>query len=595
MKKNQSIISHLFFKLMPVQAMIVAMSSINSIVDGAIAGRFIDSRTVGVIGLFSAIIGILAAFSSVFLGGASVLSGRYMGAGDVKKTSGIFSLDITLSLIVSGTIFLILILFPGAMAKMCGADASLQHALELYIIGYSFGVIPQMLAQQIASFLQMERQLTRSYIGVGTMIVSNIILNITLVVIFKLGIFGLALSTSICNWIYFLVLVSYYFGGKAQLKFAFKNVLWSDTLELIKIGAPGALLSLCLAFRDLAQNRLILHYVGEDGLSARASLGMVAALFIALCLGGGSVIRMLASVSIGEEDKDSIKELIKLSFTKVLLMCVGITVVVIAISGPVIRIFFPDPTAQVYKYAYQYFLMFDISIPLIMVAQIQTNYLQAMKQNLCVHFLSVIDGFVSVMIPSVILTPIIGAWGIWVATPIGIIITVLVYPIYAIIYWKRIPRNFDEWLLLREDFGVADEDRMIINIKSLADVSLTSENIQEFCKEHGFNKKISFYCALCLEEMGRNVVEHGFTGDNKKHFLDARIVCLEDEVLLRMKDDCKPFDPLEMAKNLGIGDPATNIGIRMVTKIADEVSYQCLLGLNVITIELTKDKAVAQE
>ena len=42
--------SKLYFKLLPVQVMIVAMASINSIVDGAVAGRFIDSRTVGVIG-----------------------------------------------------------------------------------------------------------------------------------------------------------------------------------------------------------------------------------------------------------------------------------------------------------------------------------------------------------------------------------------------------------------------------------------------------------------------------------------------------------------------------------------------------------------
>lgn len=593
MRKHNSMMSSLFFKLMPVQAMMVAMSSINSIVDGAIAGRFIDAKTVGVIGLFAAIVGILSAVSSVFLGGSSVLSGRYMGAGDIKKTSGIFSLDIALSLIVSGVVFLILIIFPGAMAKMCGADENLKHTLELYIIGYSFGVIPQMLAQQIASFLQMERQLTRSYIGIGAMIVSNIILNITLVVVFDLGILGLALSTSCCNWIYFLILASYYFSGKSQLKFSIKNVLWKDTGELIKIGAPGALLCLCLAFRDMAQNRLLLYYVGDDGLAARAALNMVGALFIALCLGGGSVIRMLASVSIGEEDKDSIKDLIKLGLTRVFLMSIGVTILVIAVSGWVVMIFFPDTSTQVYKYAYQYFLMFDISIPLIMIVQLETNYLQAMKQNICVHVFSIMDGFVSVMLPSVILAPIMGAWGIWVSTPIGIVISALVYPIYAIIYWKRLPRTVDEWLLFREDFGVADKDRMVINITNLNDVSTTSELAQKFCKDHGFDKKISLYCALCLEEMSRNVVEHGFTGDGKKHFLDARIVCMEETVLLRIKDDCQPFDPVDMAERLGMEDPATNIGIRMVTKIADDVSYQSMLGLNVTTLQFMKNKALA--
>ena len=593
MKKNNSMISHLFFKLMPVQALIVAMGSINSIVDGAIAGRFIDSKTVGVIGLFAAITGILTSANSVMLGGSSVLSGRYMGAGDVEKTRGIFSLDIALSLIISGVVFLAMILFPGPIAVMCGADESLKHALELYIIGFSFGVIPQMLSTQIASFLQMERQTLRSYIGVAVMIVSNIILNITLVVVFNMGIFGLALSTSVCNWIYFFVLASYYFGGNTQLKFSIKNILWSDAAELIRIGAPGALLTLCLAFRELSLNRIALKYLGEDGLSARAALNMVTALFIALCLGGGSVIRMLASVSIGEEDRDSVKELIKLCFTKVILMCVGISVFVICISGWVAAIFFPDTSSQVYKYAYQYFLMLDISIPLVMVVQIQTNYLQAMKQNLCVHIFSIVDGYLSVVLPALILTPAIGAWGLWISIPIGITISAMVYPIYAIIYWKRIPRTFDEWLLFKEDFGVSDKDRMVINIHTIDDVSTTSEKTQVFCAEHGFNKKISFYCALCLEEMARNVVTYGFSKDSKKNYLDARIVCMDEEVLLRLKDDCPPFDPMEMAKNLGMEDPTTNIGIRMVTQISDEVNYQSILGLNVITIRFKKTMAMS--
>ena len=48
--KNQ-VLEKLFFKLLPVQIMIFGMNSINSIVDGTIAGRYIDGKTVGVIGL----------------------------------------------------------------------------------------------------------------------------------------------------------------------------------------------------------------------------------------------------------------------------------------------------------------------------------------------------------------------------------------------------------------------------------------------------------------------------------------------------------------------------------------------------------------
>ena len=590
MKKSNSMMGKLFFKLMPVQAMIVTMGSINSLVDGAVAGRFIDAKTVGVIGLFSVIFSIINAISSVILGGCSVFCGRYMGSGELEKTNGVFSLNVTVTSSVAIVATLLMLIFPGPLGIMCGADETLMAPLKLYILGYSFGVLPMMMAQQMAYFLQVERQLTRSYIGIAAMIISNIVLNVTFVVVFHMGILGLAISTSLCNWIYFLVLVSYYFTGKGQLKFSIKSALWDDLGEIIKVGSPGALLVLCLGFRDLVLNRILIRYAGADGVAARASLNMIAGLFLALCLGGGSVIRMLASISIGEEDKDSVKELLKVALTKVMGMCFIITVVVIFISKWVVLIFFPDPNTEVYKMAYQYFIMFDISIPLIMLVQIETNYLQAMKQNICVHIFSIMDGFASVVIPSLILTPIMGVMGVWVSTPIGIVLSATVYPIYAFIYWKRMPKNIDEWLLFEEGFGVSDKDRFVINIRNMEDVSTTSDMVQKFCGEHDFGKKTSMYCALCLEEMARNAVEHGFSLDKKEHFIDARIVCTDEKVILRIKDDCQAFDPVDMSERLDSDDPTKNIGIRMVMRIADEASYQSVLGLNVITIEFNRKK-----
>ena len=135
--KNQ-VLERLFFKLLPVQIMIFAMNSVNSIVDGTIAGRYIDGKTVGVIGLFFAVVGIVSAISSVILGGGTVLSGHYIGEGNLEKTRGIFSLCISLSLIIGAIISLICFCFPAQIAIFCGADESLKTSVMQYSRGYSF-------------------------------------------------------------------------------------------------------------------------------------------------------------------------------------------------------------------------------------------------------------------------------------------------------------------------------------------------------------------------------------------------------------------------------------------------------------------------
>ena len=51
-KFSSSMIEKLFFRMLPVQILILAMGAVNSIVDGAMAGTYIDASTVGVIGLY---------------------------------------------------------------------------------------------------------------------------------------------------------------------------------------------------------------------------------------------------------------------------------------------------------------------------------------------------------------------------------------------------------------------------------------------------------------------------------------------------------------------------------------------------------------
>lgn len=583
--KNQ-VLEKLFFKLLPVQILIFGMNSINSIVDGTIAGRYIDGKTVGVIGLFFAVVGIVSAISSVILGGGTVLSGRYIGAGDLEKTRGIFSLCLTLAFIIGSLISVICFVFPGEVAVFCGADESLKASVMQYSRGYSFGIIPMFLSQQLASYLQLESQSRRNYIGVGAMIFFNITLDILFVTVLRLDVLGLAYATSACNWIYFLVLLPYFISGKAQMKFSISNILWEKTFDLIKIGSPGALLQFCLAMRDLTLNRVILRYGGEVGLSSRASMGMVGGFFVALGVGGGTVIRMLASVYVGEEDKDSIKSLIKLALTKMMAMMFALMVFMVLIAGPMATIFFPDKTSEVYILTKQQFMIYALALPLILVVQIQTNYLQATGNNIAVHISSVVDGYFSVVIPSLILAPVMGALGVWWATPIGIVITALVYPIYACFYWKHIPKNVDEWLLFRNSFGVKDEDRLCINVNSMSDVIGSSEHIQNFVTSKGYAKRTAYFSSLAMEEMSGNIVNHGFNADNKDHNMDVRVVSKKDGIMLRIKDDCKPFDPVGMNKLLNPEDPSKNIGIRMVSKIADEFSYQNMLGLNVLTIKI---------
>ena len=144
----------------------------------------------------------------------------------------------------------------------------------------------------------------------------------------------------------------------------------------------------------------------------------------------------------------------------------------------------------------------------------------------------------------------------------------------------------DDFMVIKDDFGAGEKDRMDISVRSLQDVTSVSGKVIGFYKAHGIDARRCYFSGLFLEEMAGNVVSHGFTKDRKDHLVDIRVVRKAEDVILRIKDDCVPFDPKDRLSMLDDADPAKNIGIRMVYNSAADVQYQNILGLNVLTIRI---------
>ncbi|MBO5521251.1 MAG: ATP-binding protein, partial [Eubacterium sp.] len=87
-------------------------------------------------------------------------------------------------------------------------------------------------------------------------------------------------------------------------------------------------------------------------------------------------------------------------------------------------------------------------------------------------------------------------------------------------------------------------------------------------------------------EMAGNIVDHGYTKDKKSHTIDVRVVYKNDDIILRIKDDCVPFDPGTRSQLKDPSDPAKNIGIRMVYQIARDIQYQNMMGINVLQMRI---------
>ncbi len=583
---GDEIISHLFFKLLPVQAGLVAMWSVNSIIDGIVAGRFIDPEALGVVGLYYTMVRVMEAVGAMLLGGASVLCGRYLGSGKVDKTRGVCSLSLTAAFCVGLFLTLFSFLAPNLLSRMLGANAQMVGPLSTYVRGYAIGIIPQLLGEQFALALQLERQDRRGEAGIFAMILMNAGLDIVFVVVMHMGVWGLALATSMGNWVYFAIVAGYYLKAKAQLKPSLKLIDWTQMPALIKTGAPSALLVVCLAARSLVINRLLLTYSGADGLSAISAFNLGSGLILSFALGSGAVVRMLSSVFLGEDNREGLLSLIRVVSTRALAFILVLSAAISLFSPVLAEIFFPDSASHVYHLTRQLFLIYGFTMPFSYACIIYSSYAQAAGFIKYVHMISLMDGFVSMVVPALILTPVMGAMGVWLSFPIGLLITVATSILYIRIRNKHWPRDLSEWFLLSPDFGT--KEHLVLSVREKSQIVVIAQQVQNFCNTNGLSHRIGMHAGLCMEEMALNVLQHGFQVDRKRHSIEIRVVIDKESAVLRIKDDCIPFNPKEWYEMMAPEDPFSNIGIRLVYRLADGMEYQNLLGMNVLTIDFTK-------
>ena len=382
-----------------------------------------------------------------------------------------------------------------------------------------------------------------------------------------------------------------------------------------------------------------------------AVYNMIYLLFISFPLGMSAVIRMLTSVFVGEEDRDSILDLVRITLTSVLAVTLAIGAAVFIMSDDLAALYFPDLSSDVFELTRQLLAVFAVSIPLVLVTSCTSDFFQAVGHIAFVNVISISDGFLAMVIPTLFLAPLLGARGVWIALFVGSVAVALLEAFYSVLrcrsFCGHLPRKLDEWLLLPLVFREDDNPRMTFTLREMEDISRVAEEAEQFCKNNGADRRTAYYSALCLEEMARNIIQHGFGDDPqhgtggrqaggapaqssagaakreaskavaqhpgrgagqhttraihphrarrllKKHSIQVVIVTRPENIVLRIKDDCRPFNPVERARLASGEDPVAHIGIRMVFRLAEEVDYQNLLGLNVLTIRLPRDPGAA--
>ena len=584
---NMKMVSKLLFRLLPVQILLAAVGAVNGIVSSFFASNYVGINAMSAVGLYSPLNMLISAISIILVGGSVILCGKYMGENRQDKMQEVFSLDLALSALtalVFVALFLVMGLFD--LTGLLTKDPEVRPLFDRYLLGQAIGVLPLMLGNSFAAFLSLENKGKRTIAASLIYIAVNILLNFLFVQVLHLEELGLALASSLGMWVFMLVQAQVYLSGKSHFQFSSKSIAWRESGGIFRIGVPGALSNVYQTARGLIVNHLIEAFVGSVGISAFAASDNLLRIFWAVPMGMLAVSRLLISVSIGEEDRQTLTDVMRVMFRRFVPLMCAICAVLIACAVPLTRLFYRDPAEPVYMMTVWGLRILPLCMPLSIICMHFTCYAQASGKQGLVHILALLDGVVCVAGFTALLIRAIGMNSVYIANVLNGVVTTLVIIGYAWLKRRRLPRNMEQLMVIPEDFGAPESERMDLSLRSTEDVVSVAEQVQRFCLDRGVDPRRAYLAGLSMEEMAGNIVSHGFTKDKKRHSVDVRVVHKDDDVILRIKDDCVPFDPGER-QTIAAGDDITkNIGIRMVFKMAQDVQYQNILGLNVLTVRI---------
>lgn len=589
MKNDGQIISRLFRKsvISIIAAAIATMVGI--VIDGIVIGRFLGPDSMAAYGLVTPIINLATAFSGILATGAQIICAQRLGAGKVEKARRAFSTCMIITTAISVIMMVIILIFRFDIAVLLGAHGKSAHLLQPtadYLLGIVFSFPSVLFLFEFNSLMRLDGDPNRVIVAVVVMTALDIIGDLVNALVIHGGMLGMGLTTSISYFAALVIMLLHFTKKDIIFKFSPKGMNVKDMGEIFATGSSSAVGSASSMLRNAVLNQIMVGTLLSS--TAVAALGVVNTVFnftSSTMLGVAMTTAMIAGMILGEQDRTAAEALIKIT-VKVTLVVGGIlTVILLVFADFIAGAFGGADGAKMVELASRGLRIYALSIIFYGLNVAFINYTQGMRRMVMSNVICFLVNFPFIVLPALALSGVLDTDAVWWSFLIGESLCIITLLIMAAVKKHGFPFRAKDFLFLKEPFGVPEEDVLDFTVTSAEDVIPASVAVEGFCEQKGAGKKQSMMLALFVEELSNNIVQFGFA-DGKKHSIDIRVIKRDKGWTLRVRDDCKKFDPTEWIKLHTDGDKTKNLGIRMVCGMAKDVKYLSTLELNNINITI---------
>ena len=586
-KTRNKILSKLFRKAEISWTLSDLSQSIGPMIDLIFTSQFIGINGVTVMGYIAPLIMLLGFIGTAIANGSKVKTAPVIGAGNLAEANRIFSNAVLFGGFISISTTLFITIFPDGVCFVLGArDPDIFVMTRQYIFGYIIGLPFLTLKVILSPYLELEGQYNRVVTSSFMMTLMDIATDAFVIFVLHGGMFELALATSLGYIVAFLIEASFFFNKKNKSTFRVSGGIDSKIcFDIIKLGSPSGILKGSNALGGMIINNLLTSLQMPYIVAAYGVFAQITVYFRAAWSSAASNLLNFSGIFIGEEDRTSLKEVQKIALFHALINSSVVAFLLFVFAEPLAKIFMKSSDTAALAMAVECIRVSCFSLLFRTIVDNFGMYLTAIKRiRFCNFYTFLLECGVLVPITFLLLN-IIGYQGAWFAKVIHMLIMSLIAIFY--IYMNKEAEDFrDKMLLLPKSFGIPPENEISVIAHSEKEIETLSRLAIAFAMEHEAGKKRAKTLGLITEELGIFLAEHGFK-DGKPHTINARLVAKNEELIIRMRDDCKSLNLTEYYKFLNTSEEKENeAGLSIIMKMSREIIYTPTFGANNLIIKI---------
>lgn len=412
-------ISKLLLKLSLPATIGMIVNALYNIIDTIFIGRWVGLNAIGGLAIAFPIQMLIMAFAQmVGIGAASAIS-RSLGEKKVERADTIAG-NSFLAILILSTLFVIFgLTFTEPLLKIFGAtDTLLPYAKEYISVIFMGGIF--------FSFTVSSNNLVRAEgnarvamfsMVIGTLL--NIILDPIFIKVLNLGIKGAAIATIVSQFVSFIYIMSYLYGGKSTLKIKLHHLKPDKNIlrEIFAVGLPSFARQVAGSIVAIVLNNSLKFYGGDLEITILGVINRITMFLYMPLFGICQGVQPIVGFNYGAKKAERVNEAIKLSIITTTVIALCGFIVGEAIPSQIISVFNDD--VELIKDGSVVLRTIIAMMPFIGIQVIGATVFQSIGKALPSLILS-LSRQVLFFIPLVLILPLfMGLKGIWMSYPIA--------------------------------------------------------------------------------------------------------------------------------------------------------------------------------